>query len=113
MFAGQMPADDFSRKKIHDNAQIVPFAASPEIGEITGPDEIGSFLVKLLVEMIVTAALLLMNRAAGFKGGDFGQVHRTHQALHSANTNGNAIITTEDISDFVSPKTFIVVRIDL
>ena len=59
-FSRDIPGDDFARKKIHYNAEIVPFAVCFDICKITNPDNIRSLLVEILLEMIGTSAVFIV-----------------------------------------------------
>ena len=47
-----MPGNNFTRKQIHYNAKVVPFAINLNICKITGSDNVRSFLVECLIEMV-------------------------------------------------------------
>lgn len=53
--------------------------------------------------------MCLKNRLSGRY---FGKLHGFHQAVHSADADMNAIITSKNMCDFVSTDPFVVVRID-
>lgn len=55
-----MPGNDFPGEQIHDNAQVIPSAASPEVSDIAGPYKIGSFLGKIPAEVVGTFAIVVM-----------------------------------------------------
>ena len=40
---------DFARKKIHYNAEIVPFTSNFDVGKITNPDNVRTFLIEVLM----------------------------------------------------------------
>ena len=65
-------------KKVHYNAEIVPFAVCFDICKITDPDNIRSLLVEILLEMIGTSAVFIvfvrMKRLLG----------RIEEAVHSS-----------------------------
>ena len=111
--SGYVPGDDFSGKQIHYDAEIVPFATGSYISEITGPYEVRSFLVKFLLEMIgaVVACLLMMNERLFSRHA--WQLKRSHEPVHSSDTDVDAIITLKDISDLISAKTLLIVGMDL
>ena len=47
-----VPGNDFSGVQVHHNAEIVPFPARSDVGGVTGPYEIGCFLVKVLLQVV-------------------------------------------------------------
>lgn len=49
----------------------------------------------------------------GFQVEILGQLHAAHQAVHSSDTDVNAIVTLKDVLDFVSPQTFVITGIDM
>lgn len=48
-----------------------------------------------------------------FSGWHLGQLHAVHQAVHSSDTNVNAIVTLKDVLDFISSQTFVVIGVDM
>ena len=64
-------------------------------------------------EVIAAWTLILMSHSSRFISCHFGQIYGLHQSVHSSDTDVYAIITTEYVSDFISTKTFIIVRINL
>ena len=50
-FAGNVPGDDFTREQVHYDAKIIPFAIYFDVGKITGPDNVWSFLIEFLPEV--------------------------------------------------------------
>lgn len=54
-FSWDIPRDDFALIKIYDNAKIVCF----DISKIACLDEIRSFLVEILLEMIIALVILI------------------------------------------------------
>ena len=93
-FSGQMPCDDFSGKQIHDNAQIIPFPACFDIGDVTYPDQIRGFLVKILVQMVRASAVIGMCYVVFWLlCGHLRKLQFFHQAVHSADADVDAIIT--------------------
>lgn len=58
---GNMPGNDFSGVQIHYNAQIVSFPASCNVCNVADPNEIRSFLMKILLQMIETGAMIVMS----------------------------------------------------
>ena len=88
---------------MHYNAEIVPFAVCFDICKITNPDNIRSLLVEILLEMIGTSSVfsvfVRMKRHLG----------RIEEAVHSSNTDVNAIITLKNICF----KPFVLVGIDV
>ena len=111
---GQFPGDDFPGEEIHDNAKVVPLAGCFQIGDIAYPDQIRRFLIELLVQMVVISPVITFYSAVmRFVRGHGGQLHGAHQAVHSTNADVDAIVTLEDVSDFVSSDTFVAVSVDL
>jgi len=49
----------------------------------------------------------------GFAGGHRRKAHAFHQAVHSSDTDVDAIITSEDVSDFIGVKPFIIIGIGI
>lgn len=93
--AGNVPGDDFPREEIDHDAEIIPFLPNSDIGEITGPNEIGRFLVELLVQMIRTFSCFFGRTSMpGLLRRHSGQIHFSHQAVHSSNADVYAIITS-------------------
>ncbi len=93
-FSGQMPCDDFSGKQIHDNAQIIPFSACLDIGDVACPDQIRGFLVKILMRMVVAwAAVGVCCLVPGLVRGHFRELQCFHQSVHSADADVNAMVT--------------------
>ena len=109
MLSGKMPADDLSRKQIHDNTEVIPLAVYLDICEITCLDEIRSLLVEFLMEMIRTVAVRSVLAPAGLNGRHLRQLHGIHQPVHSSDADVYAIVTSEDICDFIGPDTLVVV----
>ena len=67
-----MPGNDFPGKEIHHNTQIVPFPSGFEKGNVTGPYKIGSFLFKILLQMVRTGLIVRTSgRSRRFIGGHF------------------------------------------
>ena len=111
---GDMPGDDFPGKQVDHNAEVVPLAACFDIREIADPNEIGSILRELLMQMIRAFALLTGRvLSPGLAGGHRRKVHAFHQAVHSSDTDMDAIITSEDVSDFIGAKPLIIISIDM
>ncbi len=74
-FSGQMPCDDFSGKQIHDDAQIIPFFACFDMGDVTCSDRIRGFLVKILMRMVRAFAVIGMrNVVFRFLCGHLGKL---------------------------------------
>lgn len=59
-FSGYLPCINLSGKQIHDNAEIIPFAARLKIGDIACLNQIGCVLVEILVQVIGTDAIVIM-----------------------------------------------------
>lgn len=106
--------DDFVGKQIHYNAEVVPFTSDFYIGEIAIPDDIWTFLIKLLLQMIGTFAIffvtIIMERLIRRY---MWQLKSFYQTVHSTDTDENAIITLKNIGDFVSTKTLVIISINL
>ena len=56
--ARDVPGNDFSGVQIHYNAQVMPFSAGFDIGNIADPYKIQGFLSKVLLQMITAAGVL-------------------------------------------------------
>ena len=113
-FWRDVPGDDFAGKQVHYNAEVVPFTGDFYIGEIASPDDVWTFLVKLLLQMIGTFVIFFVTiLTERFIRRHTWQLKSFHQTVHSTDTDENAIITLKNISDFVSAKTFVVVSINL
>ena len=39
-------------------------------------------------------------------------MHRAHQAVHSSNADADAIVTLEDMMDFIGAKAFVIISIN-
>lgn len=113
MFFGNVPTNDLPGKEIHDNTEVVPVTIDFDICKIAGPDKVRSFLIELLMQVIAAFAVVYMLVSVRFIRGHLGKFHRVHQAVHSSDTDLNAIITFENIGDLISSKTFVIVRVDL
>lgn len=48
-FGWDVPGNNLSRKKIHYNAEILPFTSNFDVSEITDPDNVWTFLIELLM----------------------------------------------------------------
>ena len=71
----EMPGNDFSGVQIHHNAEIVPFPARFDVGNVAGPYEIGGFLVNVLPQMVGAGSVIrTYGRARRFIGGHFGEL---------------------------------------
>ena len=55
-FVGKTPRNDFSRKKVNDNAEVMPFGADFEISDIAAPNSVGHVGIEITVEQIVQIA---------------------------------------------------------
>ena len=86
----------FLEKKIHNDTKIIPLTSGFEICKITCPDQVGSFLMKGLMQVIsITAGQLFWARNGfWFYCGHRWKLHGTHQAVHSTDADTNAIVTT-------------------
>lgn len=93
-FGSDMPGNDLSGKEVHHNAQIKPFTASLDIGDIADPNEVGSFLPELLLQVIGTGSIVSMSAVnRRFRSGHLWQLQVFHQSVHSSDTDMDAIIT--------------------
>ena len=111
---GQFPGDDFPGEEIHDNTKVIPLAGGFQIGDITYPDQVRRFLIKLLVQMImISPVIMLCGAVMRFVCGHGGQLHGVHQAVHSSDADVDAIVALEDIGDLVGSDTFVTVGVDL
>lgn len=108
-----MPANDLPGEQVHDNAQVTERAVHLDIGKIARPDEIWSLLVELLMEMIAAFSLIHVPAITRLAGGDLGEIHRSHQPVHSTYADVNAIVTLENVSDLVGADSLVVISIDL
>ena len=106
MLSGKMPADDLSRKQIHDNTEVIPLAVYLDIREITCPDEIRSLLVMEMIRAVTVRSVLA---SAWLNGRHLRQLRGIHQSVHSSNADVYAIVTSEDICDFIGPDALVVV----
>ena len=110
---GQFPGDDLPGEEIHDNTKVIPLAGGFQIGDIACPDQVRRFLIELLVQVIMISPVIAFCGAAmRFVCGHGRQLHGAHQAVHSADTDVNAIVTLEDIGYLISSDTFVAVGID-
>ena len=113
-FWRDVPGDDFAGEQVHYNAEVVPFTSNFYIGEIASPDDVWTFLVKLLLQMIGTFAIFFVTiLTKRFIRRHTWQLKSFHQTVHSTDTDENAIITLKNIGDFVSTKTLVVISINL
>lgn len=59
-FSGQIPRDDFPGEEILNNTEIVPFTGDFYVSEVTNPDKIWRLLIKLLLKIVGTIAIIVM-----------------------------------------------------
>lgn len=72
---GNMPGNDFSGEQIHYDTQIVPFPVCLDVGNVADPNEIRSFLVKILLQMIAARSVIGMSgRDRRFVGRHSGEL---------------------------------------
>ena len=113
-FWRDVPGDNFAGKQVHYNAEVVPFTGDFYIGEIASPDDVWTFLVKLLLQMIGTFTIFFMTIITErFIRRHTWQPKSFHQTVHSTDTDENVIITLKNIGNFVSTKTLVVISINL
>ena len=95
-FGWYIPGDNLSGKKIHNDTKIIPLTSGFEIRKITCPDQVGSFLMKVLMQVIsiTTRRLFWARNGFWFYCGHRWKLHGTHQAVHSTDADTNAIVTT-------------------
>ena len=109
-----MPADDFSSEEVYDDAEVVVISVDFHICKIADPYEIGSLLSKSLLQMIYAGTIIsFCARPLRFNSGHLRQVHGVHQAVHSSDTDVDAIITFKDTANLISADAFIKVSIYL
>lgn len=109
-----MPGDCFSREQTNCHARIIPFPASLQIGDVADPDGVRGILGKPLLQVVGTFPVVCT--AAGrfrFCSWHFRKVHAAHQPVHSPDADVHAIVTLEDILDFVSAQTLIITGINV
>ena len=71
-------------------------------------------MVKLLMQMIyAVAGILMFVDFVRLFGGHFRKLQVFHQAVHSSDADGNAIVTLKYIGDFIGTKPLVVVSINL
>lgn len=91
--------------------KIVSFPASCNVAD---PNEIRNFLMKILLQMIETGAMIVMSGwDRRFVGRHSGQLQLFHQPVHSSDTDVYAIVTLEDVGDFINTQPFVVIRMDM
>jgi len=112
-FIRYVPCNDFPRIEINDHAKIIPPPGGLEVGDITDPYQIRCFLYELLIQLITAIFLVLIFGVKGCAGGDFGQHHRLHEPVHSADADINAIITFKNTGNFICTKPFLALGIYL
>ena len=111
---GQFPGDDLPGEEIHDNTKVIPLTCDFQVGDVACPDQVRRFLIELLIQMVVISPVIAFCGAVmRFVRRHGGQLHGAHQAVHSTDTDVNAIVTLEDIGDLISSDTFVAVGIDL
>ena len=95
-FGWYIPGDNFSGKKIHNDTKVIPLTSGFEICKVTCPDQVGSLLMKVLMQVIsITAGWLFWVRNGfWFYCGHRWKLPGAHQAVHSTDTDVNAIVTT-------------------
>ena len=86
----------FLEKKNHNDTKIIPLTSGFEIRKITCPDQVGSFLMKVLMQVIsiTTRRLFWARNGFWFYFGHRWKVHGTYQVVHSTDADVNAIVTT-------------------
>ena len=100
-----MPADDFSSEEVYDDAEVVVISVDFHICKIADPYEIGSLLSKSSLQMIYAGAIIsFCARPLRFNSGHLRQVHGVHQAVHSSDTDVDAIITFKDTANLISAE---------
>ena len=79
-----------------NDTKVIPLTSGFEICKITCPDQVGSFLMKGLMQVIsITAGQLFWARNGfWFYCGYRRKLHGMHQAVHSTDADENAIVTT-------------------
>ena len=71
-------------------------------------------MIELLLKMISAFAVVFVPIIAiRLVCGHAWQLKSFHQAVHSTNTDVNAIVTLKNIGDFISTEPFIVIGINL
>ena len=111
--SGDVPCNDLAREQIHDDTQVIPLSRDFDVSKVTDPDDVGSGLVECLLKMVSAFTVVLMAIVTeGLLRGHPGELKVLHQSVHSADTDVNAIITPEDISDLIGTQTFVVIGID-
>ena len=101
------PRDDFSRKKIENNADVMKPFARTNIGDVARPDAIGLLRVELLFEDVPARGIVLLRMPARnrrFLCRHLGQLHSPHQPVHSSHADLYAIFRLEETAHLVSAR---------
>lgn len=109
-FAADTPRNDFSRKKIQNNANVMKPFIRADIGDIARPDAIRLLRIELLFKDVPArgAVLLRMSvRKRWFFCRHSGQLHSPHQAVHSSHADLYAIFRLEATTHFMSTEPFV------
>lgn len=109
-FVTDTPRNNFSRKKIQNNANVTKPFIRADIGDIARPDAIGLLRIELLFEDVPArrAVLLRMSvRKRWFFCRHSGQLHSPHQAVHSSHADLYAIFRLEATTHFMSTEPFV------
>jgi len=110
-FSGEVPANDLSGKQVDDDTEIIPLAGSLYVRKIADPRKIRSVLSKHLVQVVRTLGVI---RVRAFNERlarrHLREIHRSHQAVHSADADVDAMITIQNVSDLVSAEALIIIR---
>ena len=71
-------------------------------------------MVKLLLKVIgAIATIWILIMFAGLFCGHFRKLQSFHQAVHSSDADGNAIVTLKYIGDFIGAKPFVITSVNL
>ena len=90
----QMPGNDLPGEKIHDYAKIVPFTVSFKVSKVAGPNDIWSLLRERLGKKVFKVGCILgAISLPGPVSRHLREFKLIHQAVHSAYTDVDAIIT--------------------
>ena len=83
-FVGKLPRDNLPRKKVDNDAKIMPFRANLKVSDVASPNFIWFVRIEISIEEIFKIAGRGFNRLVwNFAGINFRQVHRFEEATNS------------------------------
>lgn len=104
------PRNDFPREQIQNDANVMKPFVCADISDVARPDPIGPLRIELLFEDVRARGIVLLRvpvRNRRFLRRHLGQLHSSHQPVHSSHADLYAIFRLEATAHFVSAQTLI------